>query len=274
MMFSATFPVEIQRLAADFLNDWIFLRVGKVGSTTEFIVQKVMNVPESEKKQTLLELIKSVKGLTLVFVETKRSAEVLDTTLFEEGFSCTSIHGDRSQREREEALNNFKTGKKPILIATDVASRGLDIPNVLHVINYDMPNNIESYIHRIGRTGRAGNSGLATAFMNEDNANIASQIIQTLEDTDQEVPDWLVDMDRGNRGGGGRSRGRGGGNRFGGRDFRSNMGRGRGGGGDRGGDRDNDRGGSGGGYGGSYSASFGGGSFGGGGYGGGYDRRD
>jgi len=272
MMFSATFPVEIQRLAADFLNDWIFLRVGKVGSTTEFIVQKVMHVPDSEKKQTLLELIKSVKGLTLVFVETKRSAEILDSALFDEGFSCTSIHGDRSQREREEALNSFKTGKKPILVATDVAARGLDIPNVLHVINYDMPNNIESYIHRIGRTGRAGNSGLATAFMNEDNVNIVSQIIQTLEDTDQEVPDWLVDMDRSNRGGGGRSRGRGGGARFGGRDFRNNMGRGRGGGGDR--DRDKDDRGSTGGYGGSYSSSYGGGSFGGGGYGGGYDRRD
>jgi len=180
-------------------------------------------------------------------------------------------------KEKEKKLSTvFKSGKKPILIATDVASRGLDIPNVLHVINYDMPNNIESYIHRIGRTGRAGNSGLATAFMNEDNANIASQIIQTLEDTDQEVPDWLVDLDRGNRGGGGgRSRGRGGGARFGGRDFRNNMGRGRGGGGDRDRDRDNDRGSSGGGYGGSYSASFGGGSFGGGGYGGSYgDRRD
>jgi len=256
MMFSATFPTEIQRLASDFLHDYIFLRIGKVGSTTDFIIQKVMRVPEAEKRQTVVELLKTVKGLTLIFVETKRAADLLDTLLYDEGFPSTSIHGDRSQREREDALNSFKAGKLPILVATDVAARGLDIPNVLHVINFDMPNNIESYIHRIGRTGRAGNSGLATAFINEDNGNIIPDLITTLEDTDQEVPEWLTELApkygsySGSRGGRG---GRGGG-RFGGRDYRQG---GRGGGGrDR--DRESPRI-SGGGYGGSYGGNYGGG---------------
>eukprot|EP01089_Gocevia_fonbrunei_P009858 TRINITY_DN2228_c0_g2_i1.p1 TRINITY_DN2228_c0_g2~~TRINITY_DN2228_c0_g2_i1.p1 ORF type:complete len:622 (-),score=178.67 TRINITY_DN2228_c0_g2_i1:66-1931(-) len=228
MLFSATFPSEIQRLAADFLDDWIFLRVGRVGSTTDFICQKVMYVPDGDKRTTLLELLRTVKGLTLVFVETKKSADFLDNLLYKEGFPSTSIHGDRSQREREDALNHFKSGRMPILVATDVAARGLDIPNVLHVINYDMPNNIDSYIHRIGRTGRAGNSGLATAFVNEDNTNILAEVISNLEETDQECPEWLIDLAKRNRGysGKGRSyRGGGGGrDRFGGRDYRQERG--------------------------------------------------
>jgi len=234
MMFSATWPTNIQKLAADFLNEWIFLRVGHVGSTTDFICQKVMYVPEQEKQETLLELLRAVKGLTLVFLATKRGADVLDNLLYDEGLPSTSIHGDRSQRDRENALLDFKNGRSPILVATDVAARGLDIPNVLHIINYDMPNNIESYIHRIGRTGRAGNSGLATAFINEENFNVMSDLLQCLRRHDQETPDWLIRLERKSKmpssGGKGRFKKNSGG-KFGGRDYRNKGKRSPGGGG-------------------------------------------
>jgi ATP-dependent RNA helicase DDX3X len=109
------------------------------------------------KKQELFRGVqKEVKGLTLVFVETKRCADSLEGYLRENNFPATSIHGDRSQYEREAALKSFRSGRTPILVATDVAARGLDIPHVTHVINYDLPTDIDDYVHRIGRTGRAG----------------------------------------------------------------------------------------------------------------------
>uniref|UniRef100_A0A3B3D555 RNA helicase n=1 Tax=Oryzias melastigma TaxID=30732 RepID=A0A3B3D555_ORYME len=161
LMFSATFPKEIQILARDFLEDYIFLAVGRVGSTSENITQKVVWVEESDKRSFLLDLLSATgkDSLTLVFVETKKGADALEDFLYREGYACTSIHGDRSQRDREEALNQFRSGKCPILVATAVAARGLDISNVKHVINFDLPSDIEEYVHRIGRTGRVGNLG-------------------------------------------------------------------------------------------------------------------
>ena len=102
--------------------------------------------------------------LTLVFVETKRGADALEEFLYRDGYPVTSIHGDRSQREREDALKRFRSGKTPILVATAVAARGLDIPHVKHVINFDLPSDVEEYVHRIGRTGRMGNLGTFLFF--------------------------------------------------------------------------------------------------------------
>ncbi|XP_068602314.1 ATP-dependent RNA helicase DDX3X-like isoform X2 [Brachionichthys hirsutus] len=159
MMFSATFPKEIQILARDFLEDYIFLAVGRVGSTSENITQKVVWVEDTDKRSFLLDLLNATgkDSLTLVFVETKKGADALEDFLYHEGYACTSIHGDRSQRDREEALHQFRSGRCPILVATAVAARGLDISNVKHVINFDLPSDIEEYVHRIGRTGRVGN---------------------------------------------------------------------------------------------------------------------
>ncbi|XP_055125553.1 ATP-dependent RNA helicase DDX3Y isoform X3 [Symphalangus syndactylus] len=159
MMFSATFPKEIQMLARDFLDEYIFLAVGRVGSTSENITQKVVWVEDLDKRSFLLDLLGATgrDSLTLVFVETKKGADSLEDFLYHEGYACTSIHGDRSQRDREEALHQFRSGKSPILVATAVAARGLDISNVRHVINFDLPSDIEEYVHRIGRTGRVGN---------------------------------------------------------------------------------------------------------------------
>ena len=133
-----------------------------------------------DKRTFLVDIISSVPGLTLIFVETKRSADALEQYLYDCGLPATSIHGDRSQREREAALHSFKSHKTPVLVATDVASRGLDIPNVMHVINYDLPNNIDDYVHRIGRTGRAGHEGLATAFISSNEGPILGDLRELL----------------------------------------------------------------------------------------------
>ncbi|KAF0907044.1 hypothetical protein E2562_014652, partial [Oryza meyeriana var. granulata] len=254
MLFSATFPKEIQRMASDFLADYIFLAVGRVGSSTDLIVQRVEFVLDADKRSYLMDLLHAQRAngthgkqaLTLVFVETKRGADALENWLYNNGFPATSIHGDRTQQEREYALRSFKSGATPILVATDVAARGLDIPHVAHVINFDLPNDIDDYVHRIGRTGRAGKSGLATAFFNESNISLARPLSELMQEANQEVPQWLERYAARSSygGGGGRNRRSGGGARFGGRDFRR------------------DRGSGGGGYG-------GGGAYGGGGYGGG-----
>merc|ERR1719305_598206 len=237
-------------LARDFLKDYVFLAVGRVGSTSENITQKVVWVEEHDKRSFLLDLMdaaglgaKDLDGedisrnpsreddsasRTLVFVETKRGADSLDEFLHREGFPVTSIHGDRTQREREEALRRFKCGQTPIIVATAVAARGLDIPNVKHVINFDMPSDVEEYVHRIGRTGRMGNLGLATSFFNDKNRNLVKDLIELLVESNQELPSWLeaMGLESGNRyGGGGRRGGKKGG--FGGKDYRYENGGGR-----------------------------------------------
>ncbi|XP_064167922.1 putative ATP-dependent RNA helicase an3 isoform X2 [Anguilla rostrata] len=196
MMFSATFPKEIQILARDFLEEYIFLAVGRVGSTSENITQKVVWVEDGDKRSFLLDLLNATgkDSLTLVFVETKKGADALEDFLYREGYACTSIHGDRSQRDREEALHQFRSGRCPILVATAVAARGLDISNVKHVINFDLPSDIEEYVHRIGRTGRVGNLGLATSFFNDKNSNITKDLLDILVESKQEVPSWLESL--------------------------------------------------------------------------------
>ncbi|KTG47365.1 hypothetical protein cypCar_00025075, partial [Cyprinus carpio] len=196
MMFSATFPKEIQILARDFLEEYIFLAVGRVGSTSENITQKVVWVEENDKRSFLLDLLNATgkDSLTLVFVETKKGADALEDFLYREGYACTSIHGDRSQRDREEALHQFRSGRCPIMVATAVAARGLDISNVKHVINFDLPSDIEEYVHRIGRTGRVGNLGLATSFYNDKNSNLTKDLLDILVEAKQEVPSWLENL--------------------------------------------------------------------------------
>lgn len=248
LMFSATFPHAIQMLARDFLDNYIFLAVGRVGSTSENITQHVEWVEEHDKRSFLLDLLNaadltqpSAEALTLVFVETKKGADSLEVYLQHEGYPVNSIHGDRSQREREDALKQFRTGQMPILVATAVAARGLDIPHVKHVINFDLPSDVEEYVHRIGRTGRMGNLGLATSFFNDRNRNLATSMLDLLIEAKQEVPSWLENVaqdgrvaSNSRRGGGGKGRYGGGGgfggSSFGSRDYRQSSGGGGGGG--------------------------------------------
>merc|ERR1719486_794626 len=151
MMFSATFPRAVMRIAEQFLNNPAMLKVGRVGGP------------------------------------------------------AASVHGDKDQRERERALNAFKTGQITVIIGTDVLGRGIDVPSVTHVINYDAPSDIEDYPHRIGRTGRAGHQGLATTMINERDGGLARDLHDMLVKSNQEAPDWLMSM----RGGGGSSNKRG-----------------------------------------------------------------
>ncbi|KAL3312371.1 ATP-dependent RNA helicase ddx3x [Cichlidogyrus casuarinus] len=225
---------DIQQLAHDFLKDYVFLTVGRVGSTSENITQSFHFVEEHDKRTALVDILKSheVEHLTLIFVETKRGADALEDFLYTNKFSVSSIHGDRKQEERERALQYFKSGQTPLLIATAVAARGLDIPNVKHVINFDLPSSIDEYVHRIGRTGRVGNLGTATSFFNSANRAIARDLTKILEESKQDVPSFIKNaIDSGGYGGGygggyrgGRGRGgRQGGQKFGGRDFRQSS---------------------------------------------------
>lgn len=238
-MFSATFPVEIQRLAGDFMKDYIFLAVGRVGAANKDVTQRVEWVEQDDKIDFTVDFLTRVpEGLVLIFVETKRGADHLEEVLIRNNFPASSIHGDKSQKEREDALKCFKTGRTPILVATDVAARGLDIPNVTQVINFDLPSNIDDYVHRIGRTGRAGNVGNALSLINDKNKNIVKDLMELLDENDQELPSWLERMAGSfHRGGGGKGNHfhRGGrGQKFGAEDFRnkerSSGGRGSGGG--------------------------------------------
>ncbi|XP_050213696.1 DEAD-box ATP-dependent RNA helicase 52C-like [Mercurialis annua] len=235
MLFSATFPLEIQKLASDFLSDYIFLTVGRVGSSTDLIAQRVELVQDMDKRSRLMALLRDQKAigthgrraLTLVFVETKRGADALENWLSMNGFPAIAIHGDKVQMERERALKSFKSGAISILVATDVASRGLDIPHVSHVINFDMPKDVDDYVHRIGRTGRAGKSGMATAFFSDKNMSLAKPLVELMKEAKQEVPSWLIQYAQnpsyGTGGSGGGRNKRYGGSRFGGYDYRNDA---------------------------------------------------
>lgn len=215
LLFSATFPREIQMLARDFLEDEIFLSVGRVGSTSENITQSVEWAEDFEKKSVLLDILEGHmepegNNRTLIFVETKRMADILCDFLLQNNLKATAIHGDRDQREREYALNTFKMGYNPLMVATAVAARGLDIPHVSLVVNYDLPSDIDDYVHRIGRTGRAGNTGHAISFFNQNNLNIIRNLFEILKEAKQEIPDWFAGCMQQASVFGGRGRGRGG----------------------------------------------------------------
>ncbi|KAK4481197.1 hypothetical protein RD792_012079 [Penstemon davidsonii] len=227
MLFSATFPPQIQRLASDFLTNYIFITAGKVGSSTNLISQKVEFVSDMDKRDRLVNLLSSQdapakNSLILVFVETKRGADSLQDWLSRAGFLSTVIHGDKLQMERERALKSFRSGRAPILVATDVAARGLDIPHVAHVINFDLPRSVDDYVHRIGRTGRAGQSGLATAFFTKRNAPLAKALVELMQEANQEIPTWLDEYSKNSYGGGGSGRSSHyEGSEFGGHDYRN-----------------------------------------------------
>ncbi|GFU42299.1 probable ATP-dependent RNA helicase DDX4 [Trichonephila clavipes] len=193
LMFSATFPEEIQRMASEFMHNYLFLTVGMVGAANADVEQTFFKVQQYDKRDKLLDILKeSGTDRTLVFVEQKRNADFTASLCSQNNIPTTSIHGDRLQREREEALRDFRSGKMPVLVATAVAARGLDIRDVRHVINYDLPQTIDEYVHRIGRTGRVGNLGKATSFYDPDaDRNLARSLKKILIDAQQPVPEWL-----------------------------------------------------------------------------------
>ncbi len=165
LFFSATMPPEIVRLSQGMLNNPVKIEVTPVSSTAETIEQAVYFVEKADKRALLIHLLKTHEiDSALVFTETKFGADKLCHALKRENINVQVIHGDKSQAERQKALNNFKNKTIKVLVATDIAARGIDIESLSHVINYELPNVPETYVHRIGRTGRAGASGKAISF--------------------------------------------------------------------------------------------------------------
>lgn len=206
LMFSATFPEEVQNMAKEFLKEnYLFLTVGIVGAANSDVEQTFVEVNFKEKRSKLMDILNNCESTdrTLVFVEKKKTADFLASYLSQNQMKSTSIHGDRFQSQRETALYDFRSGKMPVLVATSVAARGLDIKDVKHVINYDLPKEIDEYVHRIGRTGRVGNVGKATSFFdpsNDSDVSLAKSLIRILSDADQCVPEFLTNSASGNVG--------------------------------------------------------------------------
>lgn len=169
MLFSATMPKQMEELAATYLNSPVRCQVNPPGKAADKIAQSVHFVEKADKSALLIKLLDQHRDeLAIVFGRTKHGSEKLFRQLEKAGFSAASIHGNKSQGQRQRALDAFKAGKVMVLVATDVAARGLDIPDVKHVYNYDLPNVPENYVHRIGRTARAGKDGMAIAFCAPD----------------------------------------------------------------------------------------------------------
>ncbi|KZE36706.1 DEAD/DEAH box helicase [Chelatococcus daeguensis] len=165
LFFLATMPKEIAALASDLLHDPVQVSVTPVATTAERIDQRVIFVETARKRNLLAEILKGEKlGRALVFTRTKHGADRVVRHLEQDGIRAAAIHGNKSQSQRERALGSFRTGETPILVATDIAARGIDVDGVTHVINFDLPNVPESYVHRIGRTARAGADGSAISF--------------------------------------------------------------------------------------------------------------
>ncbi len=169
MMFSATFSNEIKKLADDFLTNPTLIEVARSNATNENVTQKAYAVQAADKQAFLIQLLKKEHtNQVIVFTKTKMTASRLSRALQKVEISADAIHGDKSQKERIEALDAFKEGKTTVLVATDVAARGLDISELPMVINYEIPSAAEDYVHRIGRTGRAGASGIAISLVCEE----------------------------------------------------------------------------------------------------------
>jgi ATP-dependent RNA helicase RhlE len=167
LFFSATMPAEISGLANSILKDPEKVSVTPVSSTAEKVTQSIYFVDTAPKRDLLVHLLKTkVPGRVLVFSRTKHGADKIAKNLSKHGIKAEAIHGNKSQNARQRALENFKTGAIRALIATDIAARGIDVQELAYVINYDLPNVPETYVHRIGRTGRAGASGMAISFCN------------------------------------------------------------------------------------------------------------
>jgi ATP-dependent RNA helicase RhlE len=170
LCFSATMPPAIAALVADYMRTPVRVELGSTLKPAATVELHAFEVPQASKLDALRQLLYAEKGQTLVFAKTKRGTERLAKNLVRDGFSAAMIHGDRTQAQRTRALADFTDGKSKVLVATDVAARGLDVPEVAHVINYDLPQVPEDFIHRVGRTGRAGQKGLASTLVSAGEA--------------------------------------------------------------------------------------------------------
>ncbi|XP_058880940.1 probable ATP-dependent RNA helicase DDX43 isoform X2 [Acipenser ruthenus] len=197
VMTSATWPPGVRRLSKSYLKDPMMVYVGTLDlAAVNTVEQGVLIIAQEEKKAFTLEFVQNMmpEDKVLIFVGKKIVVDDLSSDFCLQGIPVQSLHGDREQCDREQALDDFKKGKVRILIATDLASRGLDVHDISHVFNYDFPRNIEEYVHRVGRTGRAGRSGVSLTLVTRNDWKVASELINILERAHQFVPEELVLM--------------------------------------------------------------------------------
>ncbi len=182
LLFSATIDENVMSAVGSLLKDPEYIEISRKGTTASTVEQKIMPVDHVQKPDLLIELLKE-RGpeRVIVFTRTKHRADSVAKRLAKQGYKTSAIHADRSQSQRQKALEDFRMGKVDILVATDVLSRGIDISEVSHVINYDVPTNPEDYVHRIGRTGRAGETGYALTFVGPDEITALRDIEYLLE---------------------------------------------------------------------------------------------
>lgn len=177
LFFSATMPSSISALSRSILHNPVKVEVAPVSSVVDIIEQRLYFVEKPQKSELLIDILGREKEKTvLVFSRTKHGADKIARVLNKKGIGCEAIHGNKSQNARQRALNNFKSGKTRVIIATDIAARGIDIANLELVINYDLPDIPETYVHRIGRTGRAGRSGTALTFCSSEEYTMVKDI--------------------------------------------------------------------------------------------------
>uniref|UniRef100_A0A4W4FKW8 RNA helicase n=1 Tax=Electrophorus electricus TaxID=8005 RepID=A0A4W4FKW8_ELEEL len=211
LMWSATWPKEVRQLAEDFLRDYVQINIGALELSANHNILQIVDVcMENEKDNKLIQLMEEImaekENKTIIFVETKKRCDELTRRMRRDGWPAMCIHGDKSQPERDWVLSEFRSGKAPILIATDVASRGLDVEDVKFVINYDYPNSSEDYVHRIGRTARSTNKGTAYTFFTPGNLRQARDLVRVLEEARQAINPKLLQLVDSGRGGGGGGR--------------------------------------------------------------------
>merc|ERR550517_1512003 len=217
LLFSATWPREVEQLARDFSHNPIQVNIGSLDlSANKNVTQVVRVCARYDKERYLQQVLRNTEpgAKMIIFTGTKRMADRLEGTLARQGHRVAAIHGDKRQQQRDHVLKQFTSGGTKIMVATDVASRGIHVDDVVLVINYDFPQNVEDYVHRIGRTGRAGRKGTAITFFTREDSRKATKLIKILSDAGQEVPPELETLSRSAPMGGGggrrwRDRGRG-----------------------------------------------------------------
>ncbi|KAK3094912.1 hypothetical protein FSP39_007818 [Pinctada imbricata] len=195
LLFSATMPKKIQNFARSALVKPVTVNVGRAGAASLDIKQEVEYVKQEAKMVYILECLQKTAPPVLIFAEKKQDVDAIHEYLLLKGVDAVAIHGGKDQEERTRSVSQFKNGEKDVLVATDVASKGLDFPEIQHVINYDMPEDIENYVHRIGRTGRCGKTGVATTFINKGvDESILLDLKHLLIEAKQLVPPFLANM--------------------------------------------------------------------------------
>ena len=183
MLFSATIPEEIISITKQYLKLPIRVEIARSGTTVKDVTQELFFVPQEKKPQLLEKLLQEYRGSALVFARTKYSAKRITSLVRALGHKAAEIHGNRTLNQRKESLEGFKTGRYRVLVATDIASRGIDVTNIELVLNYDLPENAEDYVHRIGRTARAGAHGHAISFARPNQSHDVKSIERLIRKT-------------------------------------------------------------------------------------------